>query len=85
MLLSSLSGSSKRPPQGSRKEPRAGTNGPAATEGADAEDDIDSDEEKRLRATDLGMFPSTFALKFRSDSFYSDSITARPFADDVIM
>ncbi len=47
-------GSSKRPPQGPRKEPRASIGEKTSVEGGDAEDDIDSDEEKRLGATDLG-------------------------------
>ena len=55
-------GSSKRPPQGPRKEPRAAAVGSVAAEGADVEDDIDSDEEKRLRATDLGSFSGTRLL-----------------------
>ncbi len=55
-------GSSKRPPQGPRKEPRAAAAGSVAAEGADVEDDIDSDEEKRLRATDLGNFPGRLLL-----------------------
>ncbi len=47
-----FTGSSKRPPQGARKEPREAPDGKA--EGAVAEDDMDSDEEKKLGATDLG-------------------------------
>lgn len=55
-------GSSKRPPQGPRKEPRAVAAGAVAAEGVDADDDIDSDEEKRLRATDLGIFQSACCI-----------------------
>ena len=52
-----FAGSSKRPPQGPRKEAREVLEGKAGAEGAGAEDDMDSDEEKKLGATDLGALP----------------------------
>ncbi len=72
LFLDSLTGSSKRPPQGPRKEPREAIAGKDVIEGVDAEDEIDSDEEKRLRGTDLGaLLPFDFlvAKEFNVDRF----------------